>query len=112
MNKLTFGFICGDFSVALSGNDLVLPGSKNQPLKFSMIACSDVNDAAGIYTLNVKSEGSVVCDLPVHVMWVTHQSQPQPFLGLKADNSKELRESLQAYVGKSVELTFTPKENA
>ena len=77
-----------------------------------MIACPNANDAAGIYTLNVKSEGSIVCDLPVHVMWVTHESQPQPFLGLKAKDSKELRESLQVYVGKSVELTFTPKENA
>jgi hypothetical protein len=45
-------------------------------------------------------------------MWVTHESQPQPFLGLKAEDSKELHESLQVYVGKSVDLTFTPKENA
>lgn len=89
-----------------------MPGSKDQPLKFSMVACSNPNDAAGIYTLNVKSEGSLVCDLPVHVMWVTHPSQPVPFLGLKADNSGELREALQVYVGKSVDLTFTPNENA
>jgi len=54
MSKVTFGFTCGEFSVALSGNDLVLPGSKNQPLKYSMIACSDPNDAAGIYTLKCK----------------------------------------------------------
>ena len=112
MKKITFGFNCGDFSVAFSGNDLVMPGSKKQPLRYSLIRCADPNDAAGIYTLNVKCDGKIVCDLPVHVMWATHETQPEPFLGLKAENSKELREALQVYVGKSVDLTFTPKQNA
>lgn len=112
MKKIEFGFMCGQFSVALSGNDLVLPGSKNQPLKLSLIPCKDPNDAAGHYTLEVKSGGSIVANMPVHAMWVTHQSQPEPFLGLKAENSTELRGALAVYEGKAVELVFTPRENA
>ena len=112
MKKIEFGFLCGEFSVALSGNDLVLPGSKNQPLKFSLIACADPNEAAGQYTLEVKSGGNIVANVPVHAMWVTHTSQPEPFLGLKAENSTELRESLAVFQGKAVELVLTPRANA
>ena len=112
MNKIEFGFRCGKFSVALSGNELVLPGSKNQPLRISLIACGDPNDAAGKYTLAVKSYGSIVASIPVHVMWVTHQSEPEPFLGLKAENPTELRSALAVYEGKEVELTFKPIANA
>ena len=112
MKKIEFGSLCGKFSVALSGNDIVLPGSKNQPLKFSLIACADPNRAAGQYTLEVKSGGSIVANMPVHAMWVTHKSQPEPFLGLKAEYSTELRESLVVSVGQAVELVLTPRENA
>jgi hypothetical protein len=107
--KQKFGFTCGQFSVALSGNGVVLPGSKNQPLRKSLLPHSDLNDTAGFYTLEVKSGDSIVCHMPVHVMWVTHPSQPEPFLGLKAEDSPELRDALAAYEGKSVELIFTPQ---
>lgn len=112
MTKQIFGFTCGKFSVALSGNDLVLPGSNNQPLRKSLLPYAALNDTAGLYTLEVKSGGSIVANLPVHVMWVTHESQPEPFLGLKADDSQELRSALVVYEGKPVELVFTPKPNA
>jgi hypothetical protein len=109
MSKITFGFSCGTFSVALSGNDIVLPGSKNQPLKKSLIPRVDMNDAAGLYRMRVTCEGNVVCDMPVHVLWVGHPSQREPFLGLKADAPQDLRTALNAYVGKAVELEFTPR---
>ena len=109
MAKLTFGFHCGSFSVALSGNDMVLPGSMDQPLKRSLVPVADMNDTAGPYTIRVKSNGSWVCDLPVHVYWVGHSSQPEPFLGIKSDNSAELRASLAVYQGSSVELEFIPR---
>lgn len=108
MEKVTFGFRCGSFSVALSGNDMVLPGSKNQPLRRSLIGVKDINDAAGQYTMRVKSEEEWVCDLPVHVYWVGHPSQPEPFLGIKAESSSELRASLAVYEGKVVEIEFVP----
>jgi len=108
--KQTFGFVCGDFSVALSGNGIVMPGSKNQPLKKSMLPYAAMNETAGHYTLRVKSEGSVVCDMPVHVVWVGHKSQPQPFLGFKADNPQEMRDALSVYCGKRVELELVPRK--
>jgi hypothetical protein len=107
--KQQFGFTCGQFSVALSGNDLVLPGSKNQPLRKSLLPYAALNDTAGLYTLEAKTAGSIVCHMPVHVMWVTHASQPEPFLGLKAEDSLELRSALAVYEGNSVELIFTPQ---
>ncbi len=110
MNKQTFGFSCGKFSVALSGNKLVLPGSKNQPLKRSLLPYASIDDTAGLYTLQVKSEGSIVCDMPVHVMWVAHRSQPEPFLGFKSENPEELRGALKVFEGKKVELVFTPRK--
>ena len=33
MDEPEFGFQCGDFSGALSGNDVIVPGSKNAPLR-------------------------------------------------------------------------------
>lgn len=109
MEKITFGFCCGSFSVALSGNDMVLPGSKNQPLRRSLIGAADMNDAAGQYTMRVKSEGTWVCDLPVHVYWVGHSSQPEPFLGIRSESSAELRAALAVYEGRNVELEFVPR---
>jgi len=109
MTKQTFGFTCGKFSVALSGNDLILPGSKNQPLRKSLLPYAALNDTAGLYTLEVKSGGSIVAYMPVNVIWVTHELQPEPFLGLKADDFQELRSALAVYEGKSVELVFTPQ---
>jgi hypothetical protein len=111
MMKQQFGFVCGEFSVALSGNDLVLPGSKNQPLRKSLLPYAALNDTSGLYTLEVKSAGSIVTHMLVHVMWVTHPSQPEPFLGLKAEDSQELRRALAVYEGKPIELIFTPQMN-
>lgn len=109
MAKLTYGFHCGAFSVALSGNDMVLPGSKTRPLRWSLVRVGAMNDAAGPYTLRVKSEGHWVCEMPVHVYWVGHQSEPEPFLGIKSDNSTELRDALAVYQGKSVDIEFVPR---
>ena len=109
MSNQTFGFRCGDFSVALSGNQLVLPGSKNQPLRKSLLPFVAMEDAAGLYTLEVKVDNSIVCHMPVHVAWVEHESQPEPFLGFKSNEPQEVRAALAVYVGKPVELQFTPK---
>jgi hypothetical protein len=110
-NKHTFGFVCGEFSIALSGNDIVMPGSKNQPLPKSLVPYVAMNDAAGYYTLRARCDGAIVCDMPVHVVWVGHPSQPAPFLGFKTDDPKGMRDALAAFVGKRVELEFTPQRN-
>ena len=69
-----------------------------------------MNDTAGMYTLHVTSEGSLICHMPVHVLWVGHASEPEPFLGIRTDDPDELRSALAPYEGKSVELKFTPIE--
>ena len=87
-----------------------MPGSKNQPLKKSLLPYTAMNDTAGHYTLDITSNGSIVGHIPVHVLWVGHPSQAEAFLGLKADNPEELRGALNVYVGKRVELKFTPQQ--
>lgn len=106
MTEPLFGFTCGEFSVVLSGNDIILPGSKNAPLKKSLLPTVEMNDAAGHCTMHATCEGEVICALPVHVLWVSHQSQPDPFLGLKVENAKEVRDALTPFIGKRVELSF------
>lgn len=101
-----FGFTCGEFSVVLSGNDVILPGSKNTPLKKSLLPFVDMNDVAGAYDLEATSEGKVICNIPVQVVWIGHESQPEPFLGLKVNKSKEVMDALKPYRGKRVDLTF------
>ena len=106
-----FGFECGEFSVARSGNGIVMPGSKNQPLHRSLLpAIGDLNDAAGPYIARVTSEESTL-DVPVRVLWVSHDSEPEPFLGTRSDDPEGLRSTLDALVGKRVRLEFTPLES-
>jgi hypothetical protein len=110
MAKQTFGFMCGEFSVALSGNGVVMPGSRDQPLKKSLLPYAAMDDCAGPYTLDVKSGGAAVCHMPVHVLWVGHETQPEAFLGFRPENPEEMRVALGAYIGMPVELEFTPVE--
>ena len=102
-----FGFMCGDFSVVKSGNDILLPGSKNAPLKKSLLPHAAMNDTAGAYTLRATHENETICDIAVQVIWVGHQSQPEPFLGLRCEDADDVLASLKAYLGKPVELAFT-----
>ena len=107
MAEAEFGFTCGAFSVVLSGNGLVLPGSKNAPLKKSLLPLVDINEAAGAYVFKATSEGKVICNTPAQVVWVGHETQPEPFLGLRVEMPKALMEALKPYRGKRVELAFT-----
>ena len=109
VTKAEFGFECGHFSVTLSGNRLVIPGSKTQPLRKSLVPMVSLDDSAGAYTLQGASDGKIVCDLPVNVVWASHPSEPEPFIGLQADNPEELREALRAFEGRALSLTFIPR---
>lgn len=108
-NEPQFGFQCGEFSVVKSGNDVILPGSKNAPLKKSLLPFVSMNETAGAYTLRAMHAGETICDIPVHVVWVGHKTQREPFLGLRCENPDEVIASLKAYMGKAVDLTFTPR---
>ncbi len=107
MQEPEFGFECGDFSVVLSGNDIILPGSKNNPLRKSLLPMLPLDESAGAYTFRASHNGEIVCDLPVQVVWVGHQSQSEPFLGLKSENTAELLTTLKEYRGKALSLAFT-----
>jgi len=109
MAKREFGFICGNFSVGMSSNGFVLPGSDDQPFRKSLIPDADQGDVTGDYTLLVHHSGDVVCETPVQVGWARHRSQTEPFLGIKADDPNALRMLLGVYAGKHVELQFTPR---
>jgi hypothetical protein len=102
-----FGFCCGVFSVVLSGNEVILPGSKDAPLRKSLLPYMDMNQAAGPYTLRATCADSIICDIPVKVIWAGHATQPEPFLGFQAEDTPLVMSALQAYVGKRVELAFT-----
>ena len=100
-----FGFSCGHFEVALTANKFVVPGSRGT-LKKSLIPTSDPNDAAGIYRLTVQHEGSTVFKSNVHVYWLGHDKEPQPFLGFKCDDPDAVADALRPYTGKPVQLKF------
>lgn len=109
MTNREFGFICGHFSVGLSANGFVLPGSDDEPFRKSLIPEAEQSDITGRYTLVVHHGGEVVCEVPVKVGWAQHRSQAEPFLGIQADDPAALRKLLDRYVGKRVELQFTPR---
>lgn len=108
MPKIPYGFQCRSFSVVLSSNGVIVPGESDQPLRKSLVPTLETSDTAGCYTLRVKSGATLICDLPVALAWVP-PTQVEPFLGIKADNPSELRESLAAYEGQPVELAFVPR---
>jgi hypothetical protein len=108
VSKSEFGFVCGNFSVALTGNQVVVPGS-NGTLKKSLLPALNLNDAAGLYTMEMSTGGKVVCDMPVNVVWCRHEKEPEPFLGFKADDPEEMRSALAAFTGQRVSLKFTPR---
>ena len=110
MAEPQYGFVCGEFSVVLSGNGVVIPGSKNAPLRKSLIPHVGMDDSAGLYTLLATCGDEVICGVPVHVVWISHESQAEPFLGFKVEDPEELKAALQAHAGKRVELAFTPDE--
>lgn len=101
-----FGFRCGVFSVALAADGIIIPGGKSAPLRKSYLPHVNINEAAGMFTMRATSGEKIVCNLPVQVIWVTHDKEPEPFIGLRC-SEPELIETLRQYEGKPVELAFT-----
>ena len=110
MHKQTFGCYCGVFSLALSSNDILIPGSKNKPVYKSSFPFVEMNELAGHYVLQANSEDVVICESLVHVFLISHHTEPEPFLGIrsKETNQEEFREVFKPFIGKAVELSFTP----
>jgi|GraSoiStandDraft_41_1057321.scaffolds.fasta_scaffold693853_2 hypothetical protein len=103
-----FGFICEDFSVGMSSNGFVLPGSENMFFGKSLIPGAQQDEISGRYLMQVHHRGKVVCRLRVEIGWGTHHSQVEPFLGIRVRDPAALREELGRFSGQHVELQFTP----
>jgi hypothetical protein len=110
MHGETFGCHCGVFSLALSNNGILIPGSKNKPVYKSFFPYMEINELSGHYVMRADSEDVVICEILVHVLIVGHQSEPEPFLGIKPmeTDPEELRGMFKPFIGKKVELNFTP----
>jgi hypothetical protein len=103
-----FGFICGDFTVAMSNDGYVMPGSDNLYFAKSLVEGAQAGEVSGRYLLRVYHRGSVVCRAKVEVGWGGHRTQGEALLGLKSDAAPALLAELRKFSGKEVELQFTP----
>lgn len=110
MQKEKFGCHCGVFSLAMSGNGILIPGSKNKPIYKSFFPYMEMNELAGHYVMRANNEDVVICETLVHVLLIGHRSEPEPFLGIrsKETDQEEFREIFKPFIGKKVELSFTP----
>ena len=77
-----------------------------------MFPLVEISETTGLYVLRATHESCVICEALVHVFWVGHHSEPQPFLGFRSEESSQepFREVLRRFAGRQVELSFTPFE--
>jgi hypothetical protein len=111
LRKREFGFLCPDFSLSVSDDGFLLPRSRKQLLKRSLLdAPVATRDLTGRYSLKVHCEGAAICELPVIVAWATHRSlKLERFLAVKVRDPQSVRRQLKPLAGKDVELTLTPR---
>lgn len=69
-----------------------------------------MNELAGHYVMRATNEDVVICETLVHVLLIGHHSEPKPFLGIrsKETDQEELRGIFKPFIGKKVELSFSP----
>ena len=60
--------------------------------------------------MRATNENYVICEMLVHVLWIGHHTEPEPFLGFKSQetNHEEFRGIFARFIGKKVELSFIP----
>jgi len=111
LRKREFGFICRAFSIDMSGDGFLLPRSKKQLLKRSLLPPNvATRDLTGRYTLDIHHGGGEFCKLAVIVAWATHKAlRSEAFLAMKARDPHTVRRFLRALEGKDVELSFRPR---
>lgn len=110
MHKQTFGCHCGVFSLAKSSNGILIPGSKSKPVYKSFFPYMEIDELAGHYVMRANSGDALICETLVHVLLIGHQSEPEPFLGIKpvGTDSEDLRGVFKPFIGKKVEFAFAP----
>lgn len=52
-----------------------------------------MNETAGHYVMRATNEDYVICETLVHVLWIGHHTEPEPFLGIRfhETNHEEFR---------------------
>jgi len=112
MKEAQYGFNCGVFSVVMAADNVIIPGGKSAPLRKSYLPPPNTAEGtAGHYTMRATHHGAIVCEVPVQVLWVTHDREPEPFIGLRCADHADLFASLKVYEGKALELAFTKRAN-
>lgn len=104
-----YGFSCGTFSLAKTAEGYIIPGGRSAPLRKSYVPTVDMDASSGLYTLEMYSDGKIVCNILVHVLWVGHPKDPELFIALKVDDPDYLDSAFRPYVGMSVDIKFTPR---
>jgi hypothetical protein len=74
-----FTFNCHGFQIAVAAGGFLIPGAGGT-LKASMIPPMDLNTAAGAHDLSISAGGSPVFQSKVHVCWLNHPKETEPFL--------------------------------
>ena len=110
MHKETFGCHCGVFSLAMSSNGILIPGSKNKPVYKSLFPYVEIDELVGHYVMRANNEDVVICETLVHVLLVGNQNETEPFLGIRSmeTDQEEFRGMFKPFIGKKVELSFAP----
>ena len=104
-----FGFICPEFSLALSGNGFLLPRSRRELLAKSLLGAAKTRHLTGRYTWEIHHHGAEYWNLPVVVAWARHRTHPEPFLAIKASHPRLVRQQLKPLAGSDVEISFSPR---
>lgn len=108
-NHREFGFICPDFSLGLSRDGFLVPRSRRQYLVKSLLRDASTRHLTGRYTWEIHHDGAEYWSLPVVVTWARHRTHPEPFLAIKAQHPRLVRQQLKALAGSDVELSFSPR---
>ena len=107
--KREFGFICPDFSLSLSGDGFLLPRSRKELLRRSLLGVTHARELTGRYTWEIHHAGEEFWNLPVVIAWGRHPSQAEPFLAIRAPHPRLVRQQLRDLAGSDVELSFAPR---
>jgi hypothetical protein len=57
----------------------------------------------------IHAGGEAFRNLPVVVTWARHRTYPEPFLAIKTQHPRLVRQQLKALSGADVEISFSPR---
>jgi len=110
MKDADFGFSCGSFGGARTSDDgMVIPIAKTEPFTPAMNPHAPIPSGGGRFTVRVIESGTITLKTDAVVGWVKHNPTGALWLALKpvdGGDPLELAQALQAFAGKTINLTF------